>query len=82
MIKKSPTENEVKRELSSCVDERFNGFQVVRHLFGKEAKRKFLPLDIVYKPISRTDQKIERYFTNEIHLVYRVLVHKGKLRLL
>ena len=73
MIKKSPTKNEVKRELSSCVEERFNGFQVVWHLFGKEEKRKFVPLDIVYKPIRIIDQKIECYFTNEIRLVYRAL---------
>ena len=51
LIKKSPTKNEVKGKLSSCVEERFNGFQAVRHLFAKEEKRKSVPLDIVYKPI-------------------------------
>ena len=61
MIKKSPSKNEVKKELCSCVEERFNGFQVVKHLFGKEEKRKILPLDIVYKPIKNLDQKIECY---------------------
>ena len=80
MIKKSPTKNEVKRELSSCVEERFHGFHVVRHLFGKEEKRKLLPLDIVYKHIKRLDQNIECYFTNEIRSAYRALVHRGKLR--
>ena len=80
MIKKSPTKNKVKRELYSCVEERFNGFQVVRHLFGKEEKRKFLPLDIVYKPIKRLDQNIECYFTGEIRLADRTLKHRGKLR--
>ena len=80
LIKKAPTKNEVKRELSSCVEGRFNRFQVVKNLFGKEEKRKFIPLDIVYKPIKSLDQKIECYFTDEIRLAYRALVHKGKLR--
>ena len=80
LIKNATTKNEVKRELSSCVEERFNRFQVVKNLFGKEEKRKFIPLDIVYKPIKSLDQKIECYFTDEIRLAYRALVHKGKLR--
>ena len=79
VIKKLRTKNEVKRELSSCIKERFNGFQVVRHLFGKEEKRKFEPLDIVYKPIKSLEQKIECYFTDEIRLAYRAVVHRGKL---
>ena len=70
LIKKSPTKIEVKRELSSCVEERFNSFQLVRHLF----------VDIVYKPIKRLDQNIEFYFTNEIPLAYCASVHRGKLR--
>ena len=80
MIKKSPTKDGVKRELSSCAEEIFNGFQVVRHLLGKEEKRKFVPLNIVYKPIKSLDQKIECYFTNEIRLAYHALVHRRKLR--
>ena len=59
LLKKLPTKNEVKRELYSCAEERFNGFQVARHLFNKEEKRKFYPFDIVYKPIKRLDKNIE-----------------------
>ena len=79
-MKKLPTKSEVKRKLSSCVEERFIGFQVARHLSDKEEKRKFYPLDVVYKPVKRLDEIIECYFTNEVRLAYRALIYKGKFK--
>ena len=79
-LKKTPTKNEVKQELSTCVEERFNGFHVVRDLFERDEKRKFYPMDIVYQPVKRLNENIECFFTNEIRLAYRGLVHRGKFR--
>ena len=80
VIKKSPAKNEVKKKLSSCVEERFNSFEIIRHMFEKEQKEKFQPVDIAYKPIKSIEQNIECFFTDEIHLAYRALVHRGNVK--
>ena len=36
LIRKCHTKNEVKRELSACIEERYNGFDIVRNLMEKK----------------------------------------------
>ena len=48
LIKKVPkTKNVVKRDLSACVEERLNGFEIVRKLTENQRKENFQPIDIV-----------------------------------
>ena len=53
LIKKvSKGKNAVTKELSACVEERFDGFQLVKRLCEKERRHFYRPIDIVYKQIS------------------------------
>ena len=53
LIKKLPkSKNSVKRDLSACVEARFNCFHIIRQLNQYEQKKDFKPIDIICKPIS------------------------------
>ena len=41
------------RELSSCINEKFNGFNIVRIEFDQKIRQNFSPIDILYKPVKR-----------------------------
>ena len=54
VIKKVPKgKNAITKEQSACVEERFNGFQLVERLGKKERRHFYRPTDIVYKPVSK-----------------------------
>ena len=69
--KKGYEKNEVQKEISSCVEQRFNSFQITCHLLTKKQKVDFESLGIIYKPAMRLDEIIECYFTSEINLAFR-----------
>ena len=60
------------REISSCVKEKFNGFIIVRVDFDQEIQRNFTPIDIIYKPVKNQNEIINCYFTDKMHLAYRM----------
>ena len=47
------------RELSTCITERFNGFNIVRIEFDHKIRRNFLPIDIIYKPVKKEEEIID-----------------------
>ena len=69
--KKVQGKNTVKRELSSSVLEKFNGYDRVRYLLEKKEKQHLAPLNIVYE--SRFDESttIQCFFTDKIYLAFR-----------
>ena len=72
LIHKLPTgKNQVVRNLSSCVIQKCNGYQVVKIEKKHDIKRKFEPIDIVYDPVQNPTDIIEYYFTQNINIAYR-----------
>ena len=49
LIKQNPEKKTVLRELSSCVIETFNGFNIVRIEFSKSLRQPFRSIDIIYR---------------------------------
>ena len=49
--KKVQGKNEVTRNLSNSVLEKFNGYEMIRNNLSFNEKVKVIPIDIVYKPI-------------------------------
>ena len=43
-------------------------------------KHEFRPIDIIYKPIKKIDNNVECFFTEDIRLAYRALIHRGSLK--
>ena len=56
-IKSSKQEN-ILRQLSSCVHEKFNGFHKVCVDNNKKTRRKFGPINIIYKPVRQIENSM------------------------
>ena len=67
LIKKvSKSKNIIQRDLSACVEERFNGFELVRKPTENERKQLLKPIDIVYRPVSKINRIINFYFSKSM----------------
>ena len=71
LIKQDSEKKNVIRDLSSCIIEKFNGFNIVRIEFKRKLRQKMSPIDIIYKPVKKEDEIIECFFTSQINLAYR-----------
>ena len=72
--KKVQGKNEVTRNLSSSVLEKFNGYEMIRNDLSREGNAELTPINVVYEPIYDENVLVPCYFTNEIHLAYRSYV--------
>ena len=81
MSLKNPKKQTIVRQLSSCVFEKFNGFNIISIEYGKKLRRKFKPIDIIYKPVKKADAKIKCYFSQDIARAYRSTCNKGEKRM-
>ena len=68
----------MQRDLSACVKDWFNGFEIAKDLRKKEIRDLFYPIDIVYKPISNIKQTIDYYFSKFMRNAYQETFSKGK----
>ena len=60
----------MKEELSACVIQKFNGYELFRnHLNSTEGKH-FIPIDVVYKPTLNENKAIECFFRTENSFIF------------
>ena len=59
------------RQLSSCITEKYNGFPIIATEYSKKIRKKFKPIDIIYKPINSPEKKNLCYYTQDISKAYR-----------
>ena len=79
LILKPPTgENTVIRDLSSCVIEGYDGYEVVKIEQSDSTRKDFRLLDIVYEPVDDLNKIIECYFTEKIHIAYHLKYSREK----
>ena len=69
--------NKHAKKSSSCITKKFNGFHIVSLEYGKMLKKKFRPVDISFKLIKKKEDKINCYFSKELHLPYRSTYNEG-----
>ena len=72
MLKKPDKQNQI-RQLSSCPIPKYNGFQVIAIDFAKSERRKFTPIDIIYKPTRDPEIMPLCYYTTDISKAYASL---------
>ena len=63
--------NEMKRELSACIIQKFNGYDLLRNKLQYFEKGDLVPIDIVYKPTLDIEKPILCFFAPEISLAYQ-----------
>ena len=70
--------NKVKRELSSCVIQKFNGYELLRNNLNVHEKRDFIPIDILYEPTLDENKKSACFFAPDISLAYVGYIEKTR----
>ena len=79
MIRKPPLgKNTFIRNVSSCVINRYNGYDIVKIAQKDCIISCFSPLDIVYDPIEDPNKIIKCYFTDNIHFAFRLKCSRRK----
>ena len=68
----------MKRELSSCVIQKFNGYELLRNNLNSSEKKDFIPIDIIYEPTLDENKKIECFFAPDILLAYVSYIEKTR----
>ena len=68
--KKLKTKNESRRELSSCVIQKFIGYEILRNHLMNDEKKDYIPIDIVYEPTLDDTREIDCYFPYDISLAF------------
>ena len=62
---KNPKKQNIIRQLSSCIAEKYNGFQTISTEFATKTRKKFQTIDIINKPTKNPEKKPLCYFTEE-----------------
>ena len=80
LVKQNLDKN-IVRELSGCITNKYNGFNIVRLEHSKKIMQKFIPIEIIYKPVKNCNEIINCYFSNKINSAFRsTLSENGILR--
>ena len=77
MIIKQPKKTNVFRQLSSCINEKYNGYQTISIEYGRKEKKIFKPIDIIYEPTKNPEKSPLCYFPPDISKAYHNLYSTG-----
>ena len=72
LIKQPEKQNQIK-QLASCLNQKYNGFQVIKNSFNKRERREFEPVDIIYIPTKNVLILPDCYYTINISNAYTAL---------
>ena len=75
---KNPKKQTVVRQLSSCIHEKFNGFNIISNEHSKKSRKKFKPIDIIFKPVEKPNAEIKCYYSQDLLKACRNTCNKGK----
>ena len=68
---KNPKKQTVVRQLSSCIKEKYNGFHIISIEYSQKLRKKFRPVNVIYKPVKSIDEKILCYYAANLSKTYR-----------
>ena len=68
----------VKKSVSACIKERFNGFNIVAPTLSKKEKKDLFPINIIYNPVRSRKEIVECVFSTDIRLAYRGFFIRGE----
>ena len=68
---KNPKNQNIARQLSSCLNKKYNGFHIILIEYSKKLRKKFKPIDIIYKPTKLPENKIQCYYSQDKSKSYR-----------
>ena len=66
----------MKKELSACVIQKFNGYELLRNHLNSRERKNFVSIDVVYKPTLNEKNPIECFFAPKIYLAFHTNIEK------
>ena len=77
---KTTTDKKLLRELSRCIKIKFDGFEIVIVQCRRDLRRKFTPIDVIYKPVLRKTDPIHCFVSSDIaKSYYSVSCYRGEI---
>ena len=74
--KKLKVKDESRRGLSACVEQKFNGYELLRNHLNSNEMQNFVLIDIVYEPTLDDTKEIQCYFAHDISLAFHCKADK------
>ena len=65
-----PKKQNIVRQISSCINEKYNVFQSVSIEFTRKERKHLKPIDIIYKTTKNPEFSTVCYFTEDISKAY------------
>ena len=65
-----PKKQNIIRQLSRCLNQKYNGFQVISIKYARKQWKKFKSIDIIYKPTKHIEIEPLCYFSDDISKAY------------
>ena len=76
-VKKS-NEQKIIRQLSGCIQEKFDSFNIIYVEYSKKLRKNFKPINIIYKPVKQPEKKRLCYTTTDISRAYNSSCSQGE----
>ena len=70
----------MKQELSACIIQKFNGYELLRNHLNSIERKDFIPIGVVYEPTLNENKIIESFFAPKIYLGFRTTIEKSRKR--
>ena len=67
----------MKTELSACVIQKFNGYDLLRNNLQRNEKTELVSIDIVYEPTLGVTKSILCFFAPQIYTAYQTFYEKA-----
>ena len=64
----------MKKELSTCVIQKFNGYELLRNHLNSKERKDFIPIDVAYETSLNENKPILCYYAPKIYLGFHTTV--------
>ena len=68
----------MRKELSACIVQKLNGYDLFRNHLNCKERKDFVPIDVVYEPTLDDKKPIVCFYAPEIYLRFHTTIEKLK----
>ena len=76
---KNPKKQNIVRHLFSCINEKYNDFHVIFIEYSKKLRKKFKPVDIIYKPLKSLEKIFSLLLSRYMKIIQKFLQRRQKI---
>ena len=76
--KKLKEKNEIRKELSSCIIQKFNGYELLRNHLNSKERQEYVPIDIVNQPALNKKNPVHCFLAPDVSLAFNSKIEKTK----